>query len=133
MTVDSGASKSAAIRLQDNARTKVTVTYGDSDLDPITLNFKDLILNFKNWADSGDPRQNPARASQQLEQFPVARPGARQIYSARPSLHWKGLLFIARASRIYRPRPGARPKGHGELLKLLRERLIQVTRYRDKP
>ena len=32
----------------------------------------------------------------------------------------KGLLFIARASRIYRPRPRARPRGHGELLKLLR-------------
>ena len=36
----------------------------------------------------------------------------------RPSLHWKGLLFIARASRLYRPRPRARPRGHGELLKL---------------
>ena len=39
---------------------------------------------------------------------------------SRPSLHWKGLLFIARASRIYRPRPRALPRGHGELLKLLR-------------
>ena len=35
----------------------------------------------------------------------------------RPSLHWKGLFFIARASRLYRPRPRARPRGHGELPK----------------
>ena len=34
-------------------------------------------------------------------------------------LHWKGLLFIARA-RLYRPRPRARPRGRGELNKLLR-------------
>ena len=40
--------------------------------------------------------------------------------SQRPSLHWRGLVFIARASRLYRPRPRARPRGHGELLKLLR-------------
>ena len=38
----------------------------------------------------------------------------------QPSLHWKGLLFIACASRIYWPRPRARPRGHGELLNLLR-------------
>ena len=42
----------------------------------------------------------------------------------RPSLHGKGLLFIARASRLYRPRPRARPRGHGELLKLLRRGLF---------
>ena len=35
-------------------------------------------------------------------------------------LHWKGLLSIARASRLYRLRPRARLRGHGELLKLLR-------------
>ena len=33
-----------------------------------------------------------------------------------PSLHWKGLLFIARASRI---RPRARPRRHRKLFKLL--------------
>ena len=32
----------------------------------------------------------------------------------------KGLFFIARASRLYRPPPRARPRRHGELLKLLR-------------
>ena len=40
-------------------------------------------------------------------------------WELRPSLHWKGLLFIARASRLYRPRPRALPRGHWELLKLL--------------
>ena len=44
----------------------------------------------------------------------------RRCGESQPSLHWKGLLFIARASRIYWPRPRARPRGHGELLKLLR-------------
>ena len=31
----------------------------------------------------------------------------------------RDLLFIARASGLYRPRPQAWPRGHGELLKLL--------------
>ena len=31
-----------------------------------------------------------------------------------------GKVCFARASRLYRPRPQARPRGHGELLKLLR-------------
>ena len=46
----------------------------------------------------------------------------RRCGEPRPLLHWKGLLFIARASKLYRSRPRARPRGHGELLKLLRER-----------
>ena len=46
----------------------------------------------------------------------------RRCGDLRLSLHWKGLLFIARhgASRLYRQRCRARPRGHGELLKLLR-------------
>ena len=43
----------------------------------------------------------------------------RRRRELRPLLHWKGLLFIARASRLYRPRPRARPRRNGELLKLL--------------
>ena len=41
----------------------------------------------------------------------------RHCGELRTLLHW-GLLFIARASRLYRPRPGERPRGHGELLNL---------------
>ena len=37
----------------------------------------------------------------------------RRCGESRPLLHWKGLFYI-------RPRPRARPRGHGELLKLLR-------------
>ena len=48
-----------------------------------------------------------------------ATPAAGAGQSSTPFFFWKGLLFIARASRIYLQRPGARPRGHGELLKLL--------------
>ena len=37
----------------------------------------------------------------------------RRRRELRPLLHWKGLLFIARASRLYRPRLGRGPEGTG--------------------
>ena len=35
----------------------------------------------------------------------------RRCGESQPSLHWKGLLFIARASRIYGPRAAQRARG----------------------
>ena len=69
-------------------------------------------------------RDERAWASVKFEQIPLFYPRGcaaplREI-AAIATLE----RFIARASRIYRPRPRARPRGHGELLKLLRLRGI---------
>ena len=69
-----------------------------------------------------------SRRASQKPAYTIRAAERRRCEGLRPSLHWKGLLFIARASRLYRPLPRARRRGHGELLKLLRHGVCKTLR-----
>ena len=70
------------------------------------------------------------RSAARLRSAPLRRPGLTDRPAAAIRVHWPGnrahryigkvcCLLLVRADYI-RPRPRARPRGHGELLKLLR-------------